>query len=354
MNPENQIDPKLKEKLDALRDVPARDPRLAAGGRAQFLSQAVSVRDQAVSVKPVSRLKKWFTQSRMMKERKTMTTFASILAILALVFGGGAGTAYAAQDALPNDALYPVKLYTEEFRMNMAGEPEEAFQLMLQFAQRRGDEIELLLEEGSEPTAENMFQFMQQTQMAVQLAGELDEAAQLQVQNMIQNQMQRMLNLQETAPEECAQLMIQTRAALQMQFMLAGGEVEPVQNQNQTQTQQQGPDETSPGQGGPNEAPGQGENQGDPQVQGPAEDSGPPETAPGAGNAGEDKGEPPQQDGEQFQNEGEDPCAAYYASLAQGAGQNSDKGKGSQGDSQGPVVYGLNGEVCPPPTDAAP
>ena len=354
MKPDKSIDPKVKKKLDSLRDVPTRDPRLAAQGRARFLSQAVSVRTQDVSANPILRLKKWFNQSHQLKEKKRMTTFASILAIMALIFGGGAGAAYAAQDALPNDVLYPVKLYSEEFRMNMAGDPEDAFQLMLQFSQRRGDEIEALVEEGVEPTTANMLKLTQQTQMAVQLAGELDGEAKLQVQNMIQNQMQRMLNLQETAPEECAQLMIQTRAALQMQFMLAGGEVEPVQNQNQTQTQQQGPEETSPGQGGPNEAPGQGENQGDPQVQGPAEDSGPPETAPGAGDAGEDKGEPPQQDGEQFQNEGEDPCAAYYASLAQGAGQNSDKGKGSQGDSQGPVVYGLNGEVCPSPTDEAP
>ena len=337
----DQIDPKLKKKLDVLDNVPARDQRLAAQGRAQFLSQAVSVRNQAVSVKPFSRLKKWFDQSLLLKEKKRMTTFATVVAILALVFGGGAGTVYAAQDALPNDTLYPVKLYSEEFRMNMAGEPDEAFQLMLQFAHRRGDEIEALVDEGEEPTAANMLQLAQQTQMAVQLAGELDGEAKLQVQNMIQNQMQRMLKLQENASEEGALLMEQTRTALQMQLMLAGGDAEPIQNQ--TQNQQQGPEET-PGQGGPNKAPGQGDNQGEPQGQGPAEDSGPPEAAPGAGAN--------ERTGEEFMNQGEDPCAAYYASLAYGVGQGSGSGKGSQGESQGPTVNGLNGEACiiPVPT----
>ena len=345
MNPENQIDPKLQEKLDVLRDVPARDPRLAAQGRAAFLSQAVSIRTQAVSRNPVVRLKKWFDLSQENKEKKRMTTFASILAILALMFGGSAGTVYAAQDALPNDTLYPVKLYSEEFRMNMAGDPEEAFQLILQFAQRRGDEIEALVDEGTEPTAENMLMLAQQTQMAIQLAGELDGAAQLQVQNMIQNQMQRMLNLQENASAERVRLMEQTRTALQMQLMLAGGDVEPVQTQTQNKNQQQQGQEETPGQGAPNEAPGQGENQGEPQGQGPAEDSGPPETAPGAGSA--------DGAGETFMNQGEDPCAAYYASVAQGAGQGGSSGKkGSQGDSQGPVVYGLNGEACVPPITA--
>jgi hypothetical protein len=346
MKTENQIDPKLEAELDALRDVPARDPRRAAQGRAKFLSQAVELRSQAVSRTPLLRLKKWFDKSQRPKEKKRMTTLASILAVLALMFGGGAGTVYAAQDSLPNETLYPVKLYSEEFRMNMAGEPDEAFALALQFAQRRGDEIKTMMNEGVEPTAENMLQLAQQTQMAVQLAGELDGEAKLKVQNMIQNQMRRMLNLQGDASEEGAMLMQQTHTALQMQLMLAGGEAGAGagQGQNQNQGQGQGQDQDQ-GQGGPAEDPGQGQNQGESQGQGPADGSGQPETAPGEGNAGET--------GEQFQNQGEDPCAAYYASLAKagsgGQGGGSGKGQDGQGESQGPV-YGLNGQICVPPT----
>ena len=243
MNPKNQIDPKLTEKLDTLRDVPARDPRLATQGRAVFLSQAVSIRSRAVSVSPLLRLNKWFDQLKPLKEKKTMTTFASTLAIVALVFGGGAGTVYAAQDALPNDTLYPLKLYSEEFRMNMAGEPEEVFQLALQLAQRRGDEIEELILEGEEPTEENMLHLAQQTQLAVKLAGELDGEAKLKVQNMIQSQMQRMLQLQEDTSAECVKLLEQTRAALQIQLRFVGGVEEPPQTQTQFQNQNQAPED---------------------------------------------------------------------------------------------------------------
>ncbi|MBT3337482.1 MAG: hypothetical protein HN855_05515 [Anaerolineae bacterium] len=354
MSNKQKIDPKLEALLDELRDVPVRDPRRAAQGRAQFLSQAVSVRTQTVSRNPLRRLNGWFDKYKQPKEKKGMTTFASIMTVLALLLGGGAGTVYASQESMPNEMLYPVKIASEEFRLNMAGDSVEEFALMLEFAQRRGDEIETMMGAGVEPTAENMLQLAQQTQMAAQLAGTLDGAAQLQAQNMIQNQMQRMLNLQENASEEGAILMEQTRAALQMQFMLAGGAGPgQEQDQGQEQGQEQEPGQGQ-GQGGPSEE-DQGQSQGEPQGQGPADGSGQPETVPGAGNADET--------GEQFQNQGEDPCAAYYASLAQGAsqenggsngkkGNSGNSGQGSQGESQGPVVYGLNGEVCVPPTVA--
>lgn len=349
MNKENQkIDPQLESLLDELRDVPARDPRRAARGRAQFLSLAVSAREETVSRNPIRRLKEWLDNTKQKKEKFRMSTLVTVLTILTLLAGGGAGIVYAAQDSLPTDTLYPVKLYSEEFRMNMAGDPAEELALMLQFAQRRGDEIEQMMAEGVEPTAENMLQLSQQTQQAMQLAGALDGAAMLQVQNMIQNQMQRMLNLQANASEEGAMLMEQTRTALQIQLRLAGGGDGPGsdqgQGQNQGQSQGQNPDQGQ-GQGqdqnqGQGQDQDQGQNQGEMQSQGSGNGSGQADTAPGAENG---------EQGEQFANQGEDPCAAYYASLAQGQGQSRGKG---QGESQGPVVYGLNGEVCAMPTVA--
>ncbi len=336
-----KLDPELTEKLDALRDLPARDPRLAARGRAVFLSQAVDAQNEAVSTASKGRLNKWLKESRQIKEKKTMTTFASILAVLMLALGGGAGTVYAAQDALPNDTLYELKLFSEEMRLNMAADTTEQFALAFEFAQRRSDEIQALIAEGAEPNAENMLMLVQQTQTAVQLAGTLDGEAQLLVRNMIQNQMQQMQNLQANASSEGAMLMEQTRTALRLQWTQAGGTEEPVQ----TQTQQGMPEET-PGQGSPNEEPGQGAGNG----------NGEPAQGTADGEAGQGSGTPGAGNSNGQQNQAEDPCAAYYASLAQAGGQgqagggNGNGQGGAQSTGQGPVVYGTNGEVCPTPT----
>ena len=347
MSNKQEIDPKLEALLDELRDVPARDPRRAAQGRAQFLSQAVSVRTQAVSRNPIRRLNRWFDKLKQPKEKKTMTTFATILAILALMAGGGAGTVYAAQDSLPNDTLYPVKLYTEEFRMNMAGDSAAEFALMMQFAQRRGDEIEALIVEGEEPTAENMLQFAQQTQQAMQLAGELDGAAQLQVQNMMQNQLQQMLNLQECESEECTMLMEQTRVTLQNQLMLMGAGQGQGQGQVTDEPEEVLPEgETAPESEEQGQEQGQAQGQEQSQGQGSSDGSGQDAMTP----AGSENGQ-----GQQNNNQGVDPCIAYYEALAKAQGQNQSQGKGqgggnsSSGQSLPAPVYGLDGQLCPVP-----
>ncbi len=277
-----------------------------------------------------------------------MTTFASIIAILALLTGGGAGTVYAAQDSMPNNALYAVKIASEELRLNMADDSAQQLSLLLQFSERRGDEIETMLAEGEEPPAEVLLKLNQQTQQAMQLAGTLDGAAQLQVQNMIQNQMQRMLNLQENASGDGAMLMEQVRMSLQNQLMLMGNGAGQGQGQGQAADD---PEEVLPEEESIPE-PGQGQSQG--QGQGSGDGN-------GNGQGGQDATTPAGSgngQGQQNNNQGVDPCAAYYASLAQGDGAsqgnggkgNGGGGQGSQGESQGPVVYGLNGEICVPPT----
>jgi len=322
MSHKQKIDPKLEVLLDELRDVPARDPRRAAQGRAQFLSQAVSVRTQAVSRSPIVRLNRWFDKLKQPKEKKTMTTFASILAILALLTGGGAGTVYAAQDSMPNEMLYSVKIASEEFRLNMADDPAQQLNLLLEFSERRGDEIETMLAEGEEPPAEALLKLNLQTQQAMQLASTLDGAAQLQVQNMIQNQMQRMLNLQDNASEEGVVLMEQARVTLQNQLMLMGAGQGQVTDEIEEALSE---DETVPESQGQGQGQGQAQGQEQSQGQGPS-DGGAQDTVTPAG--------PENGQGQQNSNQGVDPCIAYYEALAKAQGQSQSQGKG-QGDGNG-------------------
>ncbi len=70
-----------------------------------------------------------------------------IIAIVSTLCAGGGGTVYAAQDSLPGDALYQVKLGTEQAMMwvgDDVAKPERA----LSFAERRLREMEALAEKG--------------------------------------------------------------------------------------------------------------------------------------------------------------------------------------------------------------
>lgn len=72
--------------------------------------------------------------------------------ILGLVILSGGGIAYASQDALPGETLYPVKTLTEDVRSALTTDPVSKARLEISFAERRIAELQKLLEEkGVEP-----------------------------------------------------------------------------------------------------------------------------------------------------------------------------------------------------------
>jgi hypothetical protein len=72
----------------------------------------------------------------------------AVLAIVLLLFGGAGATAYAAQGALPGDALYSLKTGIEATQVRLSRDAARQAQLHLNFAERRLDEIASLIAEG--------------------------------------------------------------------------------------------------------------------------------------------------------------------------------------------------------------
>jgi hypothetical protein len=64
--------------------------------------------------------------------------------VLVALFGGGFATASAAGNALPGDALYPVKVNLEQARLALTINRVRKAELHLEFAQRRMEEINAL------------------------------------------------------------------------------------------------------------------------------------------------------------------------------------------------------------------
>ena len=213
------LNTEIKDSLRALENVPERDANAALRGRNLFLAEA---RDLKESVTPAAKRRhsKWMTKFQTLipfrKEGVPVFTQAiSALLILATLLGGaGAGTVYAAQSSMPDDALYPVKTWSENARLELAVSPEKDVDLLLEFADRRVDEILALSEEGSAVPEPLMTQLQEHLNLAAQLCDQTDDP--LQSRQQVRQTLMNQQMLLDNAPEDA--LMQRTRAMLQQKI----------------------------------------------------------------------------------------------------------------------------------------
>lgn len=153
---EPPIDPELHRRLNRLRAVPARNPEAAARGKAKFIAEV----DEIVKEQGFSNHNQFTDSNRFYQRwkekwnmasprfRTVFSLVAAIVLVAVFLFGGAGITAYAAQSALPGDALYSVKTGVEQTRVSLAGDAADRAQLSLAFAERRLDEIARLIANG--------------------------------------------------------------------------------------------------------------------------------------------------------------------------------------------------------------
>ena len=139
-----QLEPLLRIALE-IREPPdvKPSPSFKVRARVQLMDQIHG--RQAVTKWP------WFRYNDQVKPipyRRRFSMASVILVIVLTLSALGGGTAYAAQDSLPGDALYPVKLGTEQLRMMLPGDDVVKAERALSFAERRVGEMEALAEEG--------------------------------------------------------------------------------------------------------------------------------------------------------------------------------------------------------------
>lgn len=262
-----------------------------------------------------------------------MNTIISTLLIMGLLFGGGA-TVNAAQDDQPNEPLYELKIWSEDFGLRFQNGVEGKVNRLMELAQIRVQEM-TSLNEANEPIPDQVrLRLEQHIQQALQICLTLDEPTLdrtlLQIRDRLQDQDRDMERLQLQTQDQLRlqtqdqlQLLTQTRTMLRDRLRLVdegllnhemfrnrvqngfrfGQEDEvipPVQNGNGQQQQQQqngqpslepnGPN-TDPG--GPNLTPGEPNmDPGGPNTNpgGPNTDPGGPNTDPGGNNDGSGSG----------------------------------------------------------------
>ncbi|HET9909563.1 MAG TPA: DUF5667 domain-containing protein [Anaerolineales bacterium] len=229
---DDEFDSQVIALLDELKPAPARNPQIAARARARFLAEAISVRDE-------SRLSIWTIFQQ--KEKFAMKLILSTFVIVGLLFGGSA-TVSAAQDDLPNELLYQIKLVSEDVTLWWVSDPSAQIEILMQQAQTRTEEMAALVSRGDTPPAELALRAQERIQRALQLAASLDDASQTatlqQIRTRLQTQEQLMIQLQDGTCSACEPILQQTRDMLRARLrQIENGlvEPEPFQNQNQNQ-----------------------------------------------------------------------------------------------------------------------
>lgn len=135
-----------------------------------------------------------------------MPVLVAVVLAVAVAMGGSGVAVYAAQEALPTDPLYAVKLLTEEVQLNFASDSTARVHTLLDLTQRRAQEIAALGAQGK-PVPEQVTQRLEtQTEAALQLAAGMDDATMARVLEQIQNrfthQVQVIAQVQTRAPEQ--------------------------------------------------------------------------------------------------------------------------------------------------------
>ena len=197
MNNKNQpeIDPELMKKINLLETTPQRNSDLAAQSRKKFIAEV-----EALPFADTSSGSGWFiglfkfnrqdgSKMNNGSRKFAVSTFAAILLVVVVLFGGASATAYASQSALPGDALYPVKTSLEQTQINLANDAYNQAQLHLEFAQRRLNEIKELLAQGRTNDVEfasNEFEhYIQEAMKASQIVQAADAARGAEISKLV-------------------------------------------------------------------------------------------------------------------------------------------------------------------------
>ena len=195
----NEINRKLKNQLNNLQEVPARDLQQSHIGKEKFLSQAKNIQPRRTPARTSK------TRVGAPLRKSWVPRLATILTVVLFALTSIGGTVYAAQSSMPDDLLYPVKTFTEDIQVRLESDPEQRLDLYASFANRRLDEIEAQFLAGEEVSPKALARLEELSKKMLQQAAQVGEQglenALRQVQGALELQNQLMAKLQKQTPD---------------------------------------------------------------------------------------------------------------------------------------------------------
>jgi len=185
---EKLSDQQLKGLLVRFRSAPGRDPQVATGARAEFLRQVQAL-------EPAMPRQSERAHIGLPKKGGPVVWKALLASFLALavVLAGAASTVYAAQDSLPDQALYPVKTLSEDSLLSLTTSPQQRLSLTLDFADRRLAEIASLQSAGRSIPQKAVDRFRDELDRTLELTSGMTDQAMLQSLNKVSQRTQNQL-----------------------------------------------------------------------------------------------------------------------------------------------------------------
>ncbi len=197
MNNYSEDEEKAIDKVNSLRDTPVRSAENVSKGKAAYLAKAAEIRK---SLPARSAKRSIFAGIFATPVTRKLGALPTLLIVLALLFGGTGVSVVAAQSAQPQDALYSVKLKTEDFAYHLKPGPAAVFNYCLQLTQRRVNEIVYSTEARKTLPEITSKRLMAHIDEAVLNSSELTDAEMLRdlerLQIELKNQLKRMETLQ--------------------------------------------------------------------------------------------------------------------------------------------------------------
>jgi hypothetical protein len=327
MKKEEAMEPKLEKALAELRQIPPRDQVAEARGKASFLHQAAVMRtagSRKQATHPTSWLQRLFSGVPGTGHRLAFKPLVAVVLAVIILFGGMSSTVLAAQESLPDQALYPLKTWSEDTLLKLPVSQQTQLDRLLDFSDRRVEEIAGLIAAGRAIPEGVLSRLQAEVEQSLEVAASMDDqqiGPQLEgIRMRLEKQLQMMNALLEISPGSDQPLLQQGCIRMREQIQLVTeGEVDPQGFRMKMHGQQQ----NQQGPGGQTTQPGNG-------MQGPTSTCMPgengmqtPKTTPipgGMGN-GDSSGS-----GQPGGNGGQDG----------GTPQNPDNGKGTSGKGQKP------------------
>lgn len=146
-----------------------------------------------------------------------MNVLVSILLALGLLVGGGA-TVGAAQDDLPGEPLYQVKLLAEDVRLALNGDPQAEVEMLMEMSQERVREMNALSAAGLEPPKQVALRHESHVRQAMEVAASFHDQALVETLSRLQVSLQTQERLVEQAQGQGEPLqgtLVQVQAMLQ-------------------------------------------------------------------------------------------------------------------------------------------
>lgn len=256
MKTDDELDDGLRALFQKMREIEPLAPEVVNEERMKFLNKGEVFR-KSQAARPEQRRVGFFDSFLLAiqpKQRKFALNFLVVMAVVVTaLFGGGGAVVLAAQDSLPGEAIYPVKTFSEDARLLFATSDQSKLDLILQYTERRVDEIASLLTSQKQVPVGVFIRLEQQLNAALQIAAHMDSEqmvqALMQIQERVEVQSQTMTALNAgTQPANALLLQLEARLRQQSQIAAQGAadpQVFQLQmrfRQNQDASQQPGSD----------------------------------------------------------------------------------------------------------------